>query len=187
MGKFVLVSVFVFHVNLTLAQTPTDILAKYGKPISVHSMSPHIWMSPEYSESGQVCKMQLYSKRFDVDTTYLASQLPFVELKAVLNDLVPIANRGNKKPSFGQTTTGGGAAWTAYRYEKVTFLFVSPFKPQADAVLRPYEFSIGFTPGAPKEESLAPQVDDFLASQPFRTQVVTITWNDRTCAVQRSR
>jgi len=109
------------------AQTATDIQAKYGKPVAVYSVSENIWMTPEYAPDGQVCRIRLYPKRISADTNYGWHDLPFNELRDVLNALVRVETRGAKKEAFGATATGGGSAWTTYRYENVIFTLVSFF------------------------------------------------------------
>jgi hypothetical protein len=141
-------------------------------------------MTPEYTADGQVCQMRLYPKRISSDTNYLSKQLPFKELKGVLNQLVPLNLRGAKKESFGTTATGGGAAWTTYSYDKVTFVFTSSFKVAPDSWKdsKAYVFSAGVVPSDEKPEDSIPSDDDFLHSQTSSTEIVTIKWNDRKCA-----
>lgn len=91
------------------AQTAMDIQTKYGKPVAVYSVSENIWMTPEYGSDGQVCRMRFYPKRLSADTSYLGHDLPFNELRDVLNALVRVEARGAKSESFGATATGGGA------------------------------------------------------------------------------
>jgi len=71
--------------------------------------------------------MRFYPKRISANTNYGGHDLPFTELRDVLNALVRVETRGVKKESFGATATGGGSAWTVYDYENVTFTFVSFF------------------------------------------------------------
>ena len=99
-------------------------------------------MTADYAVDGQVCQMRLYPKRIAPDTNYLSKKLPFEELNAVLNRLVPSNDRGGEKESFGITATGGGALWTTYAYEKVTFVFTFvQDRPDSGKGLKPYAFS----------------------------------------------
>lgn len=59
---------------------------------------------------------------------YLGSQLLFPELSQVLSDIVAPHLRESKKEGFGQTSLGGGTAWTTYEYENVSFNFIFPYK-----------------------------------------------------------
>ncbi len=117
-------------------QTASDLETKYGKALSAYVVNENIWMMPDYAPDGQVCGMRLVPKRIGPNTNYLTKQLPFEELKEVLNQLVPLDLRGPKKEPFGQTATGGGAAWTTHTYAKVTFIFTSSFRVDPNALER---------------------------------------------------
>lgn len=179
---FAAVSIMLYA-NSAFGQTASDMDKKYGKSAKVYSVSEHIWMTPEYTADGQVCQMHFYPKRISANTNYLYKQLPFEELKAVLNELAPLDMRGAKKESFGTTATGGGAVWTTYPYEKVIFIFTSSFRVDPDAwkELKPYVFTVQDFPSAAKTENAAPSDDDFLRSKSSSAEIVTLIWNDRKC------
>lgn len=169
-------------------QTASDLETKYGKPLPAYVVSESIWMTPDYAPDGQVCGMRLYPKRIGPNTNYLTKELPFEELKEVLNQLVPPDLRGPKKEPFGQSATGGGAAWTTYTYGKVTFVFTSSFRVDPDAWKnsREYVFTVPAEPY--DEERVKPTIeeeasaDDFLFSKAMKTEIVTVRWKDRQCA-----
>ena len=172
------------------AQTATDIENKYGPRQQVYSISAHIWMTPEYSSDGQVCRMRLYPKRVDAKTNYVGAGLVFEELRDLLNSLVPPEDRGKKlKVNFGATATGGPAVWTTYPYENVNFTFSSAFrkdKYDGASLLRRGEFVFTISPAdlanlptAP--ESDIPSADDFLPSQSLTNEIVAISWSQRKC------
>jgi hypothetical protein len=140
-------------------------------------------MTPDYAADGQVCRMRLYPKHISSETDYLLSQLKFDELTSVLNKLVPLERRGQKKDSFGLTDFGGGAAWTRYAYERVTFVFA--FSMRVDPSIKQQRESISF----PVDEVLArlpaktpPSLDDFTPSKSTTIEIATILWNNRKCA-----
>lgn len=110
------IALIVFCASLAPAfgQTLQEVERRYGKPVPVYSVSEHIWMTPDYSEDGQVCRMRFYPRRLGLERDYLGSQLLFQELNQVLNEIVPPDSRGSKKDRFGQTSLGGGTAWTTY-------------------------------------------------------------------------
>jgi len=127
--RAIAVVVFTLYVVVpTVAQTISEVERRYGKPVPVYSVSEHIWMTPDYSADGQVCRMRLYPRRLGQDTDYLGSQLLFPELNDVLIEIVPLHLRGSKKDGFGQTSLGGGTAWTTYEYENVSFTFMFSYK-----------------------------------------------------------
>lgn len=168
------------------AQTAGDIQAKYGKPANVYSVSEHIWMTPEFASDGQVCRMRLYPKRVSDNTNYGARDLPFNELREVLNALVGLDTRGPKKESFGATATGGGAAWTTYDYENVTFTFVSffPSTRYQGVILKRGEYVFPSRQSKPVATGSKPSANDFVEWVSTRTEIVTITWTARSCGRQ---
>lgn len=165
------------------AQTAADIRAKYGESVAVYSVSEHIWMTPEYAADGQVCRMRLYPKRISANTNYGAHNLPFNELRGVLNSLVPVETRGAKKQSFGATATGGGAAWTTYDYDNVSFNFVSFSAPRTfeGVILKRGEYVFPPRESRPLPTESKPSSNDFLERLSAQTEIVTVNWNGRNC------
>lgn len=161
-------------------QTTADFEMNYGKPTYAYSVSEHIWMTPEYTSDGQVCRARLYPKRISLGSESLAKVLPFPELKGVLNQLIPSRLRGPIKQPFNVTETGGGAGWTTYSYEKASIVFI---------------FSVRVDPNAWKESPTF-RVEDFPPEQKKTVlssgneisfgdgiEIVTISWTDRKCAL----
>ena len=177
-----------FYVGPVCGQTTSDLEKKYGKPIYAYDVSEHIWMTPQYSASGDLCEIRLYPKRIgSAHQNYLsASSLPFQELIEVLNQLVPPNTRGSKAKTFGVTTVGGAAAWTTYSYEKVEFIFISSSKPQSDFYrpLRPYVFSQPAASSEPETDMRGPSERDFVPGQAWSTEIVTVKWSNRKCNVE---
>ena len=167
-------------------QTAADIRAKYGNSIEVYSVGEHIWMTPEYASDGQVCRIRLYPKRVGENTSYGSHELPFSELRDVLNSLVPVSMRGTKKESFGATATGGGAAWTNYDYENVSLTFVSFFSSRTfdGSVLKKGEYVFPSQPKDSLRKNSNPSAEDFIDAASARTEIVTIRWVGRKCVTQ---
>jgi len=192
--KLVLITLsFITTAVSTMGQTAADLNTKYGEPVRAYVVGEGIWMTPDYTADGQVCQMRLYPMRVGAaGHNYLSHRLSFQELNSVLNELVPPKMRGAKKGSFAQTATGGGSAWTTYPYEKVTFVFISSFKVDLTTVqLKPYVFSEDVLSNASGKSTMNHNAttDDFMDSQQFNTEIVTIKWNDRKCvsdAAQRA-
>ncbi len=182
--------IFLLYAPYSFGETTADIARKYEEPVRAYSVSEHIWMTPEYAVDGQVCRMRLYPKRIAGDTNYLSQKLPFEELREVLNRLVPIHKRGAKKPGFGATATGGPAAWTTFAYEKVTFTFVSSFRSLSYDNSPPlrkgdYVFSMPDSIEGELRESPSPSNDDFRYGETSESDIVTVTFNNQSCARQR--
>lgn len=186
MRAIALVIILVLNVVPALGQTVSELEKQYGKPLPVYSVSKHIWMTPDYTADGQVCRMRLYPRRFGQGTDYLGSQLLFPELSQVLNEIIPPHLRGSKKGSFGQTSLGGGTAWTTYEYESVSFTFIFPYKLAPDVLERAKaKVLTGPDPeDLPLPKKAPPSLDDFAGSQNSEIEIVTINWNHRPCAVK---
>jgi hypothetical protein len=181
-----IVSAFFFGISSSSGQTASDLVKKYGKPVTNFPVSENIWMTPEYAADGQVCRMSFHPKRVDGNTSYLGATLQFDELRDVLNSLFPPEVRGSKKKlNFGATATGGPAAWTTYPYERVMITFIASVGKSAESSpLRKGEFKFSVPANLPaeKEESSAPSKDDFSAFQTLNTEIVTVQWSDRVCS-----
>lgn len=184
--KAIALLIFTLTVVPTFAQTVSEVERRYGKPVPVYSVSEHIWMTPEYSADGQVCRMRLYPRRLGPKMDYLGSQLLFPELSQVLNEIVPPPLRGSKEDGFGQTSLGGGTAWTTYEYENVSFSFIFSYKLDPDVLEKAKaKVLIGPDPeGLPMHKKTSPSLDDFARSQNSQTEIVTIRWNHRSCEVK---
>jgi hypothetical protein len=173
-------SAFFLCISGSSAQTASELSRKYGEPVINFSVSEHIWMSPSYTADGQVCEARLYSRKFANDANYLGTLLPENELKTVLEQLVPLNARGAKKLPFGQTATGGGAAWTTYAYDNVKLVLVFSFKPKdsGTSTLKPFEFSEGVKPSAETSPGIVNE-------QFMRAEIVIIEWMNRKCAPKK--
>lgn len=169
-----------------IGQSVSEVERKYGKPVPVYSVSEHIWRTPDYSADGQVCRMRLYPRRLGWETDYLGSQLLFPELSQILNEIVPPHLRGSKKGGFGQTSLGGGTAWTTYEYENVSFSWIFSYKLDPD-ILEKAKDKVLTDPDPqqlPPLKKTVPSLNDFAGSKDSPTEIVTIRWNHRPCPVK---
>ena len=183
--RLILAAFFAFAASSALGQSASDIEAKYGKPTNAYAVSQNIWMTPEYADDGQVCEMLLYPRRVSPNVINLAKKLPFEELQSVLNKLVPVATRGDRRGNRN-TATGGGASWTMYSYEKVTFIFTYSFKvdPNAWKQSTPYIFSEQKFPPTSQSTTAYRSDSDFSVNDIATAEMVTIKWNERKCRLQ---
>lgn len=100
MGHKLAIAILLAWVSSASGQTPSEFEAKYGKPVVAYQVSESIWMTPEYTADGQVCRMRLPPRYFAANRVFISPSLPFPELQTVLNELVPLKNRGAKKRTF---------------------------------------------------------------------------------------
>ena len=171
----------VFFLSTAHGQTIADFERDYGKPTYAYSLSEHIWMTPEYTSDGQVCRARIYPKRISNGTEYLSKELPFQELKDVLNQLIPPRLRGAVKQPFNVTDTGGGAGWTTYSYEKVSIMFIFSVSIDPNKWKESPTFRVEDFPPKQQQQRVLSSDDDF----PFGdgTQIVIINWTNRKCGL----
>jgi hypothetical protein len=175
-------ALFILFIQTVEGQTIADIQAKYKKynnSQNAYSISEHIWMTPEYATDGEVCRMKFFPKRD------LFKDLPFDEFMNVLDSIVPLEKRGGKKDSFVGGATGGGIAWTTFKYEKVTLTFSFSFDVEASIKSsKEFTFSEVYSSLDEKQEVAVKPEDDFLFYRGQKFEVAAITWNDRKCIVK---
>ena len=123
----------VFIVVSTFGQTRTEIETKFGQPVKAYAVSDNIWMSPDYTSAGQVCRMTFYPRKFSSTTTYLINELSFDEFRSVIDVIVPVAIRGDQKEPFGKGgwDASGGARWANFVYDKVTITYIATLQVNA--------------------------------------------------------
>jgi hypothetical protein len=185
-GLILATVILLLSVPSAFGQTASDIEMKYGKPTKVYSVSERIWMTPEYTADGQVCRIRLYPKRISADASYLSKERPFEEFMVAVDQLVPLNKRGAKKEPFGGWATGGRAQWAIFKYEKVMIMYSASFEVDPDSRVKPFVFSEEvlreYSAPERKLESMVKPEDDFLFYRKFNVEIVTITWDDRKCA-----
>lgn len=176
------VLILFLSVATAFGQTASETESRFGQPLLVYSLE-HFWMTPDYTSDGQVCQMKLFPKRVGPETDYLSNQLPFEELKSILNRLVPPVNRGLKGEAFGLTDTGGGMAWTTYPYENASFIFTFRMRLAKESLkqLEPISFSTDEILSYRKPAKTPPSDHDFDNSQTAGLEIVTIKWTKRRC------
>ena len=177
------VLILLLSVPRAFGQTASEIESRFGQPLRVYSITEHIWMTADYTSDGQVCQMKLFPRRVGPETDYLSNQLPFEELKSILNRLVPPATRGTKGESFGLTDTGGGTAWSTYPYENASFVFSFNMRLAKDSLKQSesVSFSADEILAYRKPATTRPSDDDFDNSKTASLEIVTIKWTGRKC------
>lgn len=162
----ILALILVFSVPSAQAQTLSEFETKYGAPVKSYSVSEDVWMSPEFTADGQLCRARLYPKKIDATTNYLSPMLSLWEVEDVFNELAPPHVRGKRREDYGMLITGNMVS-AGFGYEKVSINFVSPL------------ISVSLVGGS-GDKRQAVEVAEFPGVQ--STQIVTITWLDRKCA-----
>lgn len=187
--------VVLFHTHISFGQTAADVEMRYGKPETVYSVSEHLWMTPAYAADGQVCLMRFYPKSIAPRVNYLNDWLDMDEVLMIINELIPLKARGSRKDSFGMSSTGGGAVWTNFEYDRVTFTFSSSFRLDKSLDFPSGEFSLLDRPSdldklsdvdekaveeARQKEVMRPD-DELIRERTAKPKVLQVSWTGREC------
>jgi len=109
----------------------------------------------------------------------VSKELPFEELKGVLNQLIPPSLRGAIKDPFRVTDLGGREGWTTYSYENVSIVFAFPVSIDAENWRAPFTFLIENSPPKQQSKPVLSSKSDFSPNDGI--EVVMVTWTHRPC------
>jgi hypothetical protein len=79
-----------------LAQSSDELKSKYGAPIKVFEIRPGIMMTVQFDESGEASEMRIQRHAITDSTVYLDTAIPPYLSKEIVDELVPVAERGAK-------------------------------------------------------------------------------------------
>jgi hypothetical protein len=167
---------FCLSVGTAFGQTVTQIKEKYGQPIEAYSVSEGIWMTPEFTDDGQLCRMRLYPKRISSTTSYLYDNLDHWELTKVLEQLAPAEKRGKKTEFWGITLLLGQSSQTTFSYENVSVSFL------ASLHFRRADTKQTQSPAVEEEQTNDAEESDEVMTVPHAAEIAIITWTGKTCA-----
>lgn len=183
--SLLLIALLLFIHTASSAQTASEIESEFGKPTNAYSVSANVWMTPDFAEDGQVCRMRLYQKRISGNTNYVG-KLTFADFKKVVDRLVPPEIRGVRGEPFDEngSTMGGGVIWATFTYEIVRITYSGGLRMSAADLKdsKPFNFDEMFNSLPPEDskESAKPK-GDFEAHKSSPVEIVTITWLQRKC------
>jgi hypothetical protein len=101
-----------------MAQTSTELRERYGEPQSeTYQVRPQIVLSVFYTESGQLCRMEISPRHQKVRLGLAAEVMSSDEVSHIIDELVPIAQRGRSIRKV--TDTSGCNEYLITEYEKV--------------------------------------------------------------------
>ena len=173
---------------LVKAQTSKEIERTYRKQPDVYLVSEKLWMTPSYSENGQVCMMRVYPRAVSKRTNYLGPYLDINETLNFINTLFPVNTRGRRQSGFGMSDIGGGVIWTSFNYDNVQFVFVSSFDKTnlVEKMAKGEQMDLGPVDEAAIAEAQkkedAKSDDQLMREHALNERVLEIYWPDRKCA-----
>ena len=170
------------------AQTSKEIERTYRKQTDIYLVNQFLWMTPSYSENGQVCMMRVYPRAISKNTNYLDPYLDINETLSFINTLFPVNARGRRESGFGMSDIGGGVIWTSFNYDNVQFVFVSSFdKTNLVAnMAKGEQMDFGSVDEAAIAEAqrkeAAKSDDQLMREHALNSRVLEIYWPNRKCA-----
>ncbi|MGA7683833.1 MAG: hypothetical protein WCA58_02365 [Terriglobales bacterium] len=99
-------------------QSSADLSAKY-RQITSYELRPDVVMTPKYAADGQVCEMILEKRQKTDNGMIFGVSFSEKEVKGLVDELVPEAERGRDLTKPLNTTVDGGFITTEYNYENV--------------------------------------------------------------------
>jgi hypothetical protein len=125
----------VFFMVLVSAMNSQRPFAKY-QVIEAYEVRPGILMMPRYTADNEVCELGLERLHYSPKLIRLQSGLSRTEIDQTIDELVPLAERGNViKEINGLITQSGASLTTSMEYENVRIEIygaVLPFNRQGD-------------------------------------------------------
>jgi hypothetical protein len=105
-------------VSIAWGQTSADLSAKY-RPVTSYEVRPGVVMTPSYAADGQVCEMVLEKRQKSENGVVFSTSFSEQEVKDLVDELVPEAERGRNLTKPLNSTVDGGFITTEYTYENV--------------------------------------------------------------------
>ena len=102
------------------AQTSTNLEAKFGVPMTAYEVRSDFLLLVKYAVDGQPCEMRIQPLKFN-------SMIPDDAAKEILDEVIPIAERGAKDNRIAVGTVGSTATMSE-RYENVSITTISIFQ-----------------------------------------------------------
>jgi hypothetical protein len=84
-------------------QTSASLEAKYGPPIKAYEIRPGVLMTVDYADDGRACQMVIERRHTTKEGVNLDSTLSVRLVKELIDELVPVAERGDESKFYGLT------------------------------------------------------------------------------------
>jgi hypothetical protein len=130
--RLLLCAVLFFVLKPSLAQTPADLQKKYGATVAAYEIRPGILMTAKFTDAGQACELIIgerhASHNGDVGIPHLTREL----VRELIDELVPVSERGEKDRYYGTSLLAGSGSTTSYGYEHVSIKYQESFLPKGE-------------------------------------------------------
>lgn len=123
--------------GIIVAQRSSELQSKYGSPQDAFVIRPGLLMTAKYAADGRVCEMYIIEARTPGSNIGLRTTLTPETVPALIDELVPEGERGNKLRWPVQTQ--GMTLQAFYRFENVSIELVQNLLPSqgwSDSILK---------------------------------------------------
>jgi hypothetical protein len=124
--RFVQISFALLFVTISVwAQSSDDLQSKYGTPFKAFEIRPGVMMTVRFSESGLASEVRIERHAATDSKVYLDTAIPEYLAKEIVDELVPVAERGAKGEFSGLMLIVGGGGTSSDDYENVSITYYS--------------------------------------------------------------
>ena len=100
-------------------QAPDSLESKYGKAFNSFEIRPGVMLRLQKDNQGQITEIRVEPFSGTGGSIHLDQNIDAYLVKEIIDELVPVEERGNQGPYFGLTLIVGGAFSAGYDYESV--------------------------------------------------------------------
>ena len=130
MGKGSLLLLVALGVSvIATGQTSADLSVKY-RQVTSYELRPDVLMTPKFAADGQVCQMVLEKRQKTDAGIVFGAAFSGAEIKELVDELVPGAERGRDLTTILNTTIDGGFITTEYTYDNVLIRVYGVTRPE---------------------------------------------------------
>ncbi len=101
-------------------QTPDGPVNKYGRMFNAYEIRPGVMLRIRKDDQGQVTEMRVERFSGTEGSIHLDKTMDAFLVKEIIDELVPVEERGNQGQYFGLTLIVGGGFSAGYDYEFVS-------------------------------------------------------------------
>jgi hypothetical protein len=105
------------------AQSSDDLRSKYGAPFEAFEIRPGIMMTVKFDENSQASEIRIERHAATDSKVYLDTTIPSDLSKEIVDELVPVAERGAKGKFSGLMLIVGGSGTSLDDYENVSIIY----------------------------------------------------------------
>jgi hypothetical protein len=135
--RFIQISLVLLFFTVSWAQSSADLKSKYGAPFKAYEIRPGIMMRVKFDENGQASEMRIERHAVTDPMVYLERTIPSYLSKEIVDELVPIAERGaRRRGEFSDLVLiVGGSGTSTDDYENVAITYYTRQSKECDGLV----------------------------------------------------